>query len=905
MPLRVDIATGETRMYREDVRLPGYIPLTLGRTYRSGRETNGPFGAGWRFNLDLSLRVESERLVYAPETPLETVFSRVDESMQARHATGTLVEHYSDQYVIAPVPDRRLVFAKENARNDDTLSLSRIEDGQGNDVHLFFDRGRLVGIVDTVGRQVRFDYRAGSVHRMRLTDDDSSGRTLRTFRYGGADDLVTETDAAGRAVSFGYHDHLMVEYTNRCGGTQYAQYDDERRCYALWYEDRSQGRRFAYDEARSSVRVVGTTGGQTLYRHTPTGQVIERIDLAGRSQNYYYNELEQLVGFSDEEETVQKLRDLDVEEGLFTCVDAEERAAYLEMDPSLRLDAVLDAEDRRAAVTRNGGDRPTALRTENDAVWTFEREDRGTVVELRSPSGQGVRFRRGTDERTLLIKDEEGHLLEDRFDECGRLVERTDALGRRFQWRYDPDGLLKSVRVASQSVEFGYDAEGNVTRIQEATGAESTFMYDAFGRLHEWDDGRRQFQLEYDGTGAVRAIRDADGRTVRYEYDEYGRVTRILRPDGRETSYERLDDGAEVTIDGEDGERRCRYSHGRDPVHWETPDGPSYECIYGSSGALLAADRGDDSFSLSYGDDGRLARAQVNGGLLSLQYDANGQLESLHRDDSSVLQCRRDGRGRPTVLDTDGRRYELAYDAGNRLQEIRAADHTWSFGYDALDCLKEWQGPSLDSRPGSEVVRVSLSAPLSQADRTSEIVMHGAQSGIVLSVRTEASFVPLWGRGRYVQPIIPMSTAFRAAAIVRGEDPLREQLAPSAPFDRREEWKSLIGEGIRWNYTEIPRASEVLRSSWTALDRFFLKRPYYALGPRSLVPGECFGDAPDTDRSPDAWTTGTHVSASLRSSLWTQRRTGPHLHHAALGMKPGRKGPFDLLRALIQTPPWS
>lgn len=891
-------------MYREDLRLPGYIPLIFGRDYRSGRQEKGSFGFGWRLNLNLSLSVEPERLVYAPDTPHETVFSRVDEDMQARHAAGVLLQHYPDRYVLEPAPDRRLVFAKEHAQDDTTIPLSRIEDRQGNEVHFFFDHDRLVGIVDTVGRQVRFDYQSGTVHRVRLTEDRSSPRILRTFRYSGTNDLVTETDAAGHSTSFGYHDHLMVEYTNRCGGTQYAQYDGERRCCALWYDDQSQGRRFAYDEARSSARVIGATGRQSLYRYVPSGQVIERIDSEDRSQNYYYDDLNRLVGFSDEDETVQTLRHLDVEEGVFTCLDTEERAAYLEIDESLRLTAVLDAQDRRATLAYGDEDRPTAYRTETEGVWGFDRDDRGAVSRIRSPSGTEVRLRRGSDGQSLIVEDEEGLLMEDHFDECGRLVERTDGLRRRFQWLYDPNGRLKSVRVASQSLEFAYDPEGNVTRIQDASGRVSTFTYDAFGRLREWEGARRQFLLDYDGAGSVGAIEDGEGRTTRYEYDNHGRVARILHPDGRETIYERRDDGTLVSVDGEDGETRSRFNHGGDPVQLQQPNGAFSQYTYGPSGALLVAERGDDSFSFSYEDDGLLGEVQVGSEALALQYDADGQLGTLRRDESTMVECRRDGRGRLTGLEVNDRHYQIEYDAGNRLRSIQTGAHRWTFGYDVLDHVIEWEGPGLSSTPRDEVLRLSLSETASEEDPMPEIVVHGARNGIVLSVGIGGSCIPLWGRRNYVQSGLPMTPALRAATLVRGEGPLRDLLDPSASFDRLREWTNLLEGGLRWNCTEIPEASDLQRPSWTRLNRFFLRRPYYVLGDPTLVPGESFGDRPSPARSPDEWATGTHVSGHLRSSLWAQRRGEHHLYPRGLGMKPGPKGPFDLLHALTQTTSW-
>ena len=51
----VDVATGAVQIHSVDLGLPGYIPLEVSRTYRSGTKTRGLMGPGWTFNLDVFL----------------------------------------------------------------------------------------------------------------------------------------------------------------------------------------------------------------------------------------------------------------------------------------------------------------------------------------------------------------------------------------------------------------------------------------------------------------------------------------------------------------------------------------------------------------------------------------------------------------------------------------------------------------------------------------------------------------------------------------------------------------------------------------------------------------------------------------------------------------------------------
>lgn len=908
--LRAHIATGETVLRRTDLLLPGYIPLRLARIYRSGRGQSGGFGHGWRLNWALVLRAGSDEITFAPGTPHEVTFTPIEERMQARHVTGTLLQHPHDAYIVVPSPSRRLIFEKENAKNG-IIPLSRIEDPSGNGVHFFYDRGRIAGIVDTIGRQIRFEYQEGQVSRLRLEGGDGPASTIRTFQYSGQGDLVRETDAKGHTASFGYQVHLMTEYTLRNGGTQYAQYDGDRRCQALWYADESEVRHLAYDESRQMTRVVKGDGRQVLYQHVQPGQVLERTDPVDQNQNFYYDETRQLIGFSDEQGTVQTFQQLDLEEGTGTFLAAEERSAFFEFDEDMCATDVLDPFGNQHTLSYGDHGGPTQLQTPSGSTWTFRRDEQGTVTEVTGPTGQSVRLTRTSDGRKLVVEDDEGRRTEDHFDERGRLVERIDPLQRRFQWGYDANARLQSVHAGGKSMEFEYSPGGPPTRVVDATGQVAEMRRDAFGRLQELTLGDDRYNLDYDAAGRVATVDLPEGGTTELEYDGSGRLARVHHANGYSTSYDHTEEGTEVVTEGSGGTTRSFYNQAGDPVRWEKPGGAEHRLGYGPSGELLSVEWGDRSLFFSYDGERHLVEVtdMEEGETLQFDYGTNGRVQTISRDGDQVVAYEHDACGRLIGVEGRSQNLELTYDAGDRLSGIWDGAGAWRFKYDAFGRVVEIKGHrDLDGEtPSDDVQTCALTFP-GQSDgqeRMAEVKLHTTRRGVALSLRTGRWCIPVWRHGDCLSPGPPFPPALVPATIVVGEEPLIDPLRPIFPPRLPSRWRQLTTRGVRWDYAEIPRPATLRSVSWSALDRFFLDRSFYEMGNRSLLPDERDGPDQGRERSFDPWVTGSHVTGELRPPIWAQEAVGTHLHHRALGPGTAPTSALDILEMIREAASWN
>lgn len=894
MPLCVDVATGETVLRRTDLRLPGYIPLTLGRTYRSGRDQSGPFGYGWRLNWELTLEVTSEKITYAPGTPHEVTLSPIEEGMEARHSTGLLAWHRPESYVLRPSPSRRLVFEKEKAWGD-TLPLSRIEDPSDNTVHFFYDRERIAGIVDSVGRQIRCKYQGGQVTLLQVIGDNDAASTIRTFRYSRQGDLVEETDAEGHAATFGYSQHLMTEYTRRGGGTQHAGYNGKGQCQAMRYTDGSEERRFTYDESRPSTLVTRGNGRQTLYWHVDSDRVLKRVGPSNGNRNYFYNEMHRLTGFSDEQDVVQTLQQKD------TFLEAGKRVAFFELDENRRVTSVLDGLENQYRLSYGAQGRPTELQTPSSS-WAFRRDDRGSITEVTSPSGRSVRLRRPSEERKLIIEGEEGGRIEDHFDERGRLVERTDSLQRRFQWRYDGNDRLRSVHAGGQSFEFEYSPEGQPTRIVDAQGRTTTMTYDPFGRLKKYAVDDRQYQLTYDSAGRVAALQDPGMRETRLEYKKSDQLAKIHYASGRTSTYHYTEDGIKVLSEQDGQSGMVLYNPAGNPVQWDRPGEQEHFLEYGPSGELMIVERGDRVLNLSYDEDGRVVEATEDGQTLKLEYDVDGHLETASIGGESVFRFSRDARGRPVEMESKLRSFQLAFDAGDRLQVIEGDGRRWEIDYDAFNHLTEFSDgrPSGKETPQSILSNVhthDLNIPKSESRESepADLQLHAARHGAALSLRIGSWCLPLWRQEDYPSSGRLPSSSLIATMLAFGKEPLITRLEPTFPPYSPQRWTRLARHGVRSDYTEIPQPEELNCFETSPLSHFFLARSFFEMSDLSLLPEEHGAGKLRRGSSTDPLVTGPHDANTLRPSIWTHRAAGPRFGRKLPGLREGSVCAIDLL----------
>ena len=139
------------------------------------------------------------------------------------------------------------------------------------------------------------------------------------------------------------------------------------------------------------------------------------------------------------------------------------------------------------------------------------------------------------------------------YDDFGRKIRETDALGKFWTFEYDPNNNLTKVTDAKgQVTQFSYGFGGQLLTRTDATGKKTAYSYNALGQVltaqspevtysHTYDaahrpasvtDSRGGKKLSYNWSpgGLLNLMRDTEGRRTDYLYDSVGRLTGIWAP---------------------------------------------------------------------------------------------------------------------------------------------------------------------------------------------------------------------------------------------------------------------------------------------------------------------------------------------------------------------------------------
>ncbi len=156
--------------------------------------------------------------------------------------------------------------------------------------------------------------------------------------------------------------------------------------------------------------------------------------------------------------------------------------------------------------------------------------------------GGGIRYE--FDDQGRLEKIADGNGVAITFSYSTHLDRITDASGRHIDFTYAGDRItaIATPVTAGHTVEFGYDAPGNLTDLTDARGNSWEFGYNAAHQLTTERDRKGILVLtnEYDAQGRITRQTDALGGITRYAYSATAIGTKVVitPPSGHAVSHE-------------------------------------------------------------------------------------------------------------------------------------------------------------------------------------------------------------------------------------------------------------------------------------------------------------------------------------------------------------------------------
>ncbi|MGF6094367.1 RHS repeat-associated core domain-containing protein [Pseudomonas sp. 18175] len=318
------------------------------------------------------------------------------------------------------------------------------------------------------------------------------------------------------------------------------------------------------------------------------------------------------------------------------------------------------------------------LRISRDFLGRIERVDNGVgrSLFLRYESGRigavEYQIQRAKDYEPYVWVTEQS-VVSYAYDELGRLVSATNAVGETETYRYDDQHVIlerglaggasffwawersgKAARCirhwasfSQMDTRYAWDDNGRVT-VFNADGSQEVYVHDQRARLVQRidPDGAQHFK-SYDDQGRLTAEQDPLGAVTAYQYDEAGRLVAVFPGEDEPTSYEHDNGFVRVVRRGEAVWKYERNDQG-DITRKIDPDGHITDYTYNKYGQLIGVWYPDNSSQrLVWNERGQLIEEQLpNGGIKRYRYDDIGRQIAREDEQGALTQYQWDSVGR-------------------------------------------------------------------------------------------------------------------------------------------------------------------------------------------------------------------------------------------------------------------
>ena len=657
----VDVITG--RAYTDaitDFRLPGAIALMWERRYSShAADRDVGLGFGWVHSFGWGIALGRHGLVVHTTAGDDASFPPLAVGQQAIGQRGWLLRRVAEHGFELEVERGLTLHFEQQYGLDRYHVLTSMQDHNGNSIVIQREQGRLIGMLDSVGRAVRFQTdAAGRIRSIAVCGSPPAGTyyTLVHYNYDEAGDLVEVIDAEGYRFRYAYDkNHHLVRDESRTGLVFHFVYDSRGRCTESWGDFAGQRDPSLADDV-PALLADGITEAKGIHHCK--------------------------LSFDDDH---------------YTEVTDSKQVRRYRGNAAGSVTMMVDGGN----VTTRGYDDNGYLVWQCDpceALTQWTRDARGRMLTVTDPLGREVVIERDSHGLVTEVIDAAGGVTSTGRDARGNPLHVTSVDGVTTSYSYNERGqIVRMVTASGGTVCFEHDGHGNVTAVVLPTGASWRFTYNALGyRTSDTDPTGATTRFEVNRRGDLIAIHHADGTTTRYRYDGDARPIGVTDARGHSTTIRwgglhrmcgRTDaNGAAVTL---------RYDREGELVWLENERGGVHRFQYDASRRLCSeVDFAGGQWRYRRDAVGRIIHTEdPSAGITEREYDLAGQLTKVIHPAGGETTYVYDQLGLLLSAAVDGTEVSFVRDVAGRVvrEELRSDDaHYWvTAHYDAAGEMVE------------------------------------------------------------------------------------------------------------------------------------------------------------------------------------------------------------------------
>ncbi|MEM7785178.1 MAG: RHS repeat-associated core domain-containing protein [Planctomycetota bacterium] len=641
------------------------------------------------FNRDLSNRITSiedpagNTIEYAYSTSgdLVTVSDRLGQLTQFSYRSDRA--HYLDQ-IIDPLdrPVSRSVYNDEGR-------LTRVIDVDGVPLEFEYDPDNFISIIeDTDGSTIVIEYDSRG-NKRRVTDP--SGGVVE-YIYDENNFVTQQVDEFGETVSFSYDssgrelsrtDQLgyIETFTRNAAGQLIASVDklgnattferDTRGNIVAQTDALGNRTEFTVDQRGNVSQIVSPLGSTVQFEYDSLGDLVRQVDPAGvetaAEHDANGNQINAITSVLNPDNSITKVTtsfEYDANGRILAAVDPIGSKREFEYDALGNQIAEIDVNGERTSYEYDGKSRPTKV-TYADGTSTETRYDEnGNLQAAVGPNGQS----------TSMVYDASGRLISQVFPDS---TPDNDQDNPQLDLDYIGRNRISTISDVSGTVNFVYDAVGNVIE-REVEGESSVgFEFDALNRLVSYTDELGEVTgFEFDDVGNLIGITNPDGTTRSSTWDAHGNLISEVDELGNSTFYEydQLDRLISIT-DALGQTTQYEYDSLGNLIKQTDALGRATIYTYDLRGFLIATER-------------PLGQTETR------QYDAAGQLTSVIDFNGDETQFVYDSRNRVTQqIDVEGSIVNYSYNDSGSIVLVTDGRGETSYEYDERELLTRKVNP--------------------------------------------------------------------------------------------------------------------------------------------------------------------------------------------------------------------
>ena len=656
----ISLSLGAETLTHTDFELPGALPITWSRTYRSdlGAYDLGVLGARWitpyTTQLDIELLGDGSEgaFLYHAEDGRTKLYPALAVGQTHRDVIEdlTLVRLSPDLLTINQGRDWMQTYERIPAlcgrRGFFRLALMQMRAGASvalryDHVHpLRADHTVLSDVMVKQGTETiahagtRID-EAGRLAGVWEIKEGQLVRQLAAYAYDANGDLVQAQDENGplapiavtepladetqqqrtsTAWHYAYDHHLLTRYEDRTGRGVNLAYDGtgvNARAVREWMDDGSFDTRVRWAEHIRLTTVTDALGHETRYYYDELGYTYRVTHPDLRDEWFFRDEARNIVRHIQPNGGVEHFG-YDAQGQLISQTRADGTEIHMDWDDSGNLVKILDPEGQ---------------------VWLRAYDVQGNLVEETDPLGHKTTYEYDKAGLPVRVTDAKGGITRMVYNTVGQLLSRTDCSGKTTTWAYDARGrLVQSTDAAGQATQYRY-ARGQLESIVNPDQSTERFSHDAEGRLLAHTDVLgHTTRYGYSEAGLIARRIDAAGQQLAYRWDKLGRLVQLDNENRSSYTFSYDPVGrllAEVGFDGQ----KTGYAYAEFNGVLEKIEQPlqSIDMRFDMMGRLLERTAGEASETFGYDASGRLVLANNRDARLQWFYDPVGNTVREHQ----------------------------------------------------------------------------------------------------------------------------------------------------------------------------------------------------------------------------------------------------------------------------------